>query len=57
MNRHNELGVVPLGCLQRILRSHREVIPDWNERDINRMPFPDHLHIAEQAGVTGMQNS
>ncbi|MNU11305.1 hypothetical protein D3C72_2590500 [compost metagenome] len=57
MNRHDELGVVPHGRLQRVLRSHREVIPDWNERDINRMPFPDHLHIAEQAGVTGIQHS
>jgi hypothetical protein len=36
----------------RFLRSHREIVPDWQERDIRFVKLSDQFHVAEDARVS-----
>ena len=37
----------------RLVRPHREVVADREDRDVRRVEPPDHGHVAEDARVTG----
>jgi len=48
------LGAEQLGGDDRVLAIHRVVAADRDQRDVERIALGDQLHVAEEAGVTGV---
>ncbi len=51
MNRHDSFRLEPVRRIERVDRSHREVVSDWEEGDVNLETFAVQFHIREQCRV------